>query len=304
MNRNLIAPVALLAMIAAVPALADTTINETRPLSLDGSVSIDNLKGRIVVRTWTQPQVKITGTLGEGVEKLDIEGDGKSLDIEVKYPNRGKGFRLWGGDGNAGPSLIEVTMPQRASLEVDSVSADVDVQQMAGRRLSVDSVSGKVSVTASSPGEANIDNVSGDTVLRITTPKAHVESVSGDIDLQGGLTGDVHLESVSGNSRLVARSLRRLEVSTVSGDADLQTALVADATVKAESVSGDLTLTLPRDTGAQLHVETFSGDIDTPAGRGQREDDGPGHSLDARLGNGQGRIDIQSFSGDVILRQP
>ena len=301
MNKILFAPLAL-ALAAALPAHAATPINETRPLAADGSVSIDNVKGRIVVRTWAQPQVKIGGSLGAGVEKLEIDGDGKSLHIEVKYPRNDNGFRLWGDTGRAEPTVLEVTVPQRASLDIDSVSADVDVQQAAGRRLSVESVSGQVSVTASSPGEAKIESVSGDILLRMTTPSAHVESVSGDVDLQGGLTGEVHLETVSGNAKLVARSLRQLEMSTVSGDLNVQTALTPDATVKSESVSGDLTLALPRDTGAQLHVETFSGDIDSPVGQVEREEAGPGRSLDVRLGDGHGRIDLESFSGDVNLK--
>lgn len=301
MNKLILAPLAL-ALFAALPASAATPINETRPLAADGSVSIDNVKGRIVVRTWAQPQVKIGGSLGKGVEKLEIDGDGQSLHIEVKYPRNGKGFRLWGNDSDAEPTVLEVTMPQRASLEVDSVSADVDVQQMAGRRLAVDSVSGQVSVTASSPGEAKIESVSGDILMRVTSANTHVESVSGDVDLQGGLTGEVHLETVSGNAKLVARSLRQLEMSTVSGDIQAQTALDADATVKSESVSGDLTLVLPRDVGAQLHVESFSGDISSPVGKVEREDTGPGRSLDARLGDGRGRIDVDSFSGDVSLK--
>src|SRR4051794_39243249 len=90
----------VLAMFAIAPAFAATPINETRPLAPDGTVSIENVKGRIVVRTWANPQVKITGSLGKGVEKLDIDGDAHSLDIKVKYPNGGSHWKPWG-DSNA-----------------------------------------------------------------------------------------------------------------------------------------------------------------------------------------------------------
>src|SRR6476620_9226329 len=91
-----------IALLAAAPAFAATPINETRPLAPDG-------KGSIVVRTWTNPQVKITGTLGKGVDKLDISGDTRSLDIEVKYPNSRGGWNLWGrDDSRTEPTNLEI----------------------------------------------------------------------------------------------------------------------------------------------------------------------------------------------------
>lgn len=294
---------ACLAMLAVAPAYAATAINETRPLNTDGKVHIENLKGRVVVRTWAQPQVRITGSLGKGVEKLEIEGDARSLDISVKYPNSKGGWNLWGRDDHrTEPSIIEVTLPQRASVEIETVSADIDVQQVAGRSLEASSVSGSILATASSPGEARFENVSGDITLRITTGKAHVESVSGNVSLQGGLTGEVGMESVSGNVRLVAQALDQLEASTVSGDLFLQAALKPAGTIKAETLSGALELTLPRSTGAKLHAESFSGDIRSPSGQVEEEEHGPGKTLDTTYGNGQGRISLESFSGNVQVK--
>ena len=85
MNRIALAVAVAL---AASPALAGTPINQTRPLLANGEVHIENIKGSITVRTWARPEVQISGDLGKGVEKLDISGDERSLDIEVKYPNR------------------------------------------------------------------------------------------------------------------------------------------------------------------------------------------------------------------------
>ena len=291
-----------IALLAAAPAFAATPINETRPLAADGMVRIENVKGRIVVRTWAKPEVKVTGSLGKGVDKLDISGDSRNLDIVVKYPNSRGGWNLWGRDDNrTEPTILEITLPQKASVDVGAVSADVDIQQVAGRKLDVSSVSGNVMVTASSPGEASLENVSGDVTLRITTSKLDAQSVSGDLHISGGLTGEVDVESVSGNIELGAKALDRLEVSSVSGDARLTFGLRPAGTVKAETLSGELELSMPRATGAKLHVETFSGDISSPSGRVEREEHGPGASLDTSFGDGRGRIDLESFSGDVRI---
>jgi DUF4097 and DUF4098 domain-containing protein YvlB len=90
-------------------------------------------------------------------------------------------------------------------------------------------------------------------------------------------------------------------LSTVSGDAILAMAPLPTATVKVDTLSGGLTLSVPKSTSAQLHAETFSGDIVAPAGHVEKED-GPGETLDARLGNGQGRIKLETFSGDIDVK--
>jgi DUF4097 and DUF4098 domain-containing protein YvlB len=289
---------AAIAVAFAAPAFAATPINQTRPLAVDGRVHIENLKGRVVVRTWAQPQVRITGSLGRGVEKLDVSGSGQSLDIVVEYPDHGGGWH-WGKKDDTEPTILEVTIPNRASLDIETVSADIDVQQMAGRKLAAESVSGSITVTASSPGQADFENVSGNTLLRLTTANLDASAVSGDIRASGGITGEVELETVSGDIELGAQALDRLAVNPVSGDAILRAALRPGAQVKGETLSGELRLELPANTGARLHAETFSGDIRAPAGKVDEEEHGPGKSLDTRIGNGSADIHLESFSGEV-----
>jgi hypothetical protein len=207
---SIVRSLGFITLFAAGPLFAATPINQTRNLAPDGQVSIDNLKGRIVVRTWAQPQVRITGSLGKGVEKLIVEGDAHSLKIQAKYPqNSDHGWFNWGGLGNnAEPTTLEVTVPSRASVDVDGVSADIDVQGIAGRKLSVDSVSGDVVVSASSPGEASISNVSGDLTLRMTSAKVKIETVSGDLNLFGAFNGDLNIDSVSGNVKMSSTQVK------------------------------------------------------------------------------------------------
>ncbi len=292
----------LAAAMLAAPTFAATPIDQIRPLAADGQVHIKNVKGRVVVRTWARPQVRITGSLGDGVKRLRVMGDARLLNIEVEYPQGN--WKFWGGGGNrGGDSIIEVMLPQRASVDVDAVSADVDVQQVAGRKLSVSSVSGSILVSASSPGEASFENVSGDITARLTTSKLRAESVSGDVDLRGGLSGDVGIDSVSGDLRLAtSKALNRLNVSTVSGDAKLQAALVPDGSIKGETLSGVLDISLPAATSARVRAESFSGRISSPSGRVESEEHGPGKSLDTTYGSGRGQIRLESFSGDVRIR--
>lgn len=285
---------------AAAPAIAATPIQQVRPLSAQGSVSIDNLKGRIVVRTWDRAEVGITGSLGEGVEKLVVEGTPDDLRIQVRYPSGGGSWFGWGGNRGGGePSVIEVSVPSRAGVKVESVSADVDVAGVAGRRLAVDTVSGSVVVRKSRPGEASIDSVSGTVDLELETANLGVDSVSGDVRVTGRVTGMVAIETVSGDADVAAGRLDRLTISSVSGDSRIRAALAPGGRIDGDSVSGGLTLVLPADTSARLRVETFSGDIRSPSGRVQTEQYGPGKHLETRLGQGSGEIRLEAFSGDV-----
>lgn len=286
-------------LLLALPALAATPIDQTRPLAADGSLRIENIKGQVVVRTWDRPEVHVTGSLGEGVEKLEIGPGGDSLSIKVKYPNSGGG---WFGSGNRSePSRIEVRMPAGASLDVDVVSAEVDLEGLAGRRLAVDSVSGSVQVRASRSGEARFDLVSGDLEAELDSEDISVDTVSGDVRLSGRGGGELGVDTVSGDAELAFQSLRRVVMDSVSGDLELRTGLAPSGRISADTVSGGVRLRLPADTSARLSVETFSGGISSPVGDVKTEKYGPGKTLEARLGSGKGEVRLVTFSGSVRI---
>ena len=294
MSRHSQVFIAALAFVAAAPAFAATPIDQTRPLDPRGRVEIDNLKGRVEVRAWDRPEVKITGSLGAGVEKLSVEGDRGALHIEVKYPNRAN---------NTEPTVLVVQVPLQADLEISTVSANIDVHGVAPRELSLESVSGDI-VANGAPRRAAVESVSGDVVLTFNSGDVEASAVSGDLTLNGRLNGEVSVETVSGNMRVDSRGerLRRLSASTVSGDAELKAALAPDGEISMESVSGDLTLIAPRDLSAKVSGESFSGDLNAPGAKIEREEFGPGSSFHTRYGAGKGEVRIETFSGDATLR--
>lgn len=300
-------PVFLIAGLLAAPTLfnsvqAATPINETRPLDARGHLTIENLKGRIDVRAWDRNEVKIEGTLGQGVEKLEIVGDADHLSVKVKYPKSG-GLGFFSGSDKSEPSQLRLMVPLQADLEIDSVSADVDVSGIAAGELMIDSVSGDVSVVGA-PREASIDSVSGDLRLILNSNKVSTESVSGDVDLRGRLGGEVLVESVSGDIEVSGHqsSVRKLNGNTVSGDIRIGTGLASGGRIGLESVSGNITLQMPAGLSAQVRGESFSGDLSAPGVQINRPKHGPGSSFEHRFGNGDGEIRLESFSGDASLQ--
>ena len=277
---------------AAAPAFAATPIDQTRPLDPHGQVEIDNLKGRIQVRPWDRNEVRITGSLGAGAEKLVVEGGGRHLLVKAQYPRNG--------NRDSEPTTLLLQVPLQASLDIDSVAADVDIDGVAPGDLQIDTVSGDI-VVAAAPARARIESVSGDQRLTLNSPRVGVESVSGDIVLNGRLKSEVSAETVSGDVRIDSRgeALRSLRLGSVSGDAGARVALAPGGEVRAETVSGDIRLVLPRNLSARVEASSFSGGLSAPGAKAQKEGFGTGSSLNHRYGNGDGEIRLETFSGDA-----
>jgi len=293
----------LAAALLALPTVAFAAtipISEVHPLNPDGAVSIDNARGAVVVRVADQSEVRISGTLGDGVERLAIEGDHRHLSVHVINP-QSKGWLGNLGGAQTGDTRLEITVPVHASVAVEGVSAVTDIKGVAGRRLSVNSVSGDVQVEAG-PGEAHVESVSGNLHMHLDTSKVHAETVSGNLDLQGRINGEVSVATVSGHIVLRADKPSDVDVSAVSGDADLRTGLAPGGQLKAESTSGDLSLMLPATSSAQLQVSSFSGTIRSDSGNVETPERGSGSSLKTRLGRGDASVTLESFSGDVNVK--
>lgn len=286
----------LLAWSLALPAVAGTPIQQVRPLDPRGRVEVDNVKGKVEVVAWSRPEVRLTGNLGNGVQKLSVEGDTRLLRIKVHYPVRGR---------DAEPSQLVLQVPLLADLEVETVSADIAVSGVASRELELESVSGNVTANGA-PARGKIGSVSGDIRLAMNCPRLRVETVSGNVVTQGRLNGEITLESVSGDIRLntLGERVRKLSASSVSGDMTLSAGLADDGEIRLESVSGDLSLQLPANLSAEVSGESFSGALSAPGATIRKEEFGPGASFRMRYGAGKGDVRLQTFSGDVRLSLP
>lgn len=281
---------------------AGTPIEQSRAVNPDARIEISNVKGAVSVTAWDKSEVAISGTLGEGSKGLAVEGGGDRLSIKVQGPQQqGGGWFSWGGQSRMGDTLLDIKVPKSAALKIDVVSADVTVAGVAGRSLDVNGVSGKMRLD-SGAGEVEVDSVSGSIELVGTATRAHLQTVSGDIRARG-LGGKLRFESVSGDVGADNGSYRELDASTVSGNIELRGTPEPAARISAESMSGDIRLYLPATVSTSLRASSFSGSINSDFGTVERPEHGPGTRLEATSGNGDGRIKIETFSGDVEVRR-
>ncbi|CAH0248135.1 DUF4097 family beta strand repeat-containing protein [Stenotrophomonas indicatrix] len=272
-------------------ALADTRVDERHNVAAGGRIELSNIAGKVTVRGWDRNDVQLTGTLSDGLQ-LRQEKSANRVRWEIEYPRR----------GNSGGATLTLNVPRSVELLLSTVSADQDISGVDVRRLQADTVSGSLSASGRS-GDSKLNTVSGNVTARLQTPRLDVNTVSGRIEAGGGVSGEIGAQTVSGRVGVDAGRIQRLVVETVSGGIDLSaTALAPGGRINVESVSASVSLRLPRTVSAQLSVNSFSGSINSDAGKVERPRYGPGSSLDARLGSGDGDIRVQSHSGSVQVR--
>lgn len=282
-------------------ALAGTPINETRDVDATARIDISNVRGSVTVSTWEQNRIEITGTLGKGSKGLRVDGSGSRIDIEVEKP-ASSGWFNWGSNSQMEDSILDIRVPRTAELHIETISAEVTVTGLAGRLLEVDSISGKIRLD-SSAHELEVGSISGRVELSGDGgQRAHVETVSGDIDSRANRER-LKLETVSGNIAVKTDSYREFSASSVSGDISLRGKPANDARVDAETMSGDIRIDAGADLSARIEAETFSGRIRSDFGKVEEPEHGPGRSLDTTVGDGNARIKIDTFSGDISLRR-
>ena len=274
-------------------------LRESWSIAADARVEISNVRGTVAVSAWDKAEVSLDGSLGSD-SKLDISGDAGHLTLKVM----GEKDSWVHGNGPNSDSDLVLRVPRTAALDVSVVSADANVTGVGGKTLEVASVSGGVTVSAGAP-DVDVNSVSGDVTFAngaAAMTRAHLQTVSGNINAKG-LAGHIKVETVSGDMVVSAGSVQDLEAGTVSGDANLTFAPAGHASVKLESMSGDLRVHLPASVSAHIEATTFSGGIDSDFGKVKTQEMGPGSSLDAQAGAGDARINAQSFSGSIELRK-
>lgn len=277
------------------------SVDQIHSLNADARVEVSNLRGEIRVVGSERSDLRISGEIGEGAKGLIVEGGADRLEIRVDYPNS-QGWGLFG--AKIGDSRLLLELPRGVSLQAESVSADIRVEAVDGKRVELESVSGDLDYQGGTD-YLDAETVSGDIVLEAPqAARVELESVSGDIRLRG-LGGDrLEAETVSGRIDLqLDVAPRTLGTSAVSGDTEIHLQRLDSASqLDLEAMSGGIRLRLPASAGASVEVETFNGRIDSPFGEVEKDDYGSGQRMKARLGEGGASVRIETFSGDIAIQ--
>jgi hypothetical protein len=81
---------------AATP-VADRVVDLHKPADPEGQVEIIDVSGHIEIVGWERPEIAVSGTIGDRVERVDVSTDGDHATVRVVLP----ALSLSGGSGAA-----------------------------------------------------------------------------------------------------------------------------------------------------------------------------------------------------------
>lgn len=253
----------------------------------------------------TQLRVRDDGTFGDDDDdherkgkkegrQVTISGQAGGVDayanLRISIPT-GRRVAVYLAVGGVGVSNVE------ADLTVYAAAAPVTSRSTRGE-LDIDVGSGAVQVN-DSRGELSVDTGSGAVALSdVRGEQVSVQTGSGEVTGTDMRTNNLRIETGSGDIRVGNLLASHVSLQTGSG------AVTADVSgelweVDVQTGSGDVTLKVPATLSAEVDFETSSGDIETdfPVQVTRHARD----HMTGRIGDGQGKIEIETGSGEIKL---
>ena len=238
----------------AVYSTADETehFDQTYPLTANGRVSLSNVNGSVTVEAWDRNEIRVeytkTADSKERLSDVDVRIDSRAdaINIQTDYDNwkrnNNGADRNWKFSGKL-EVAFKLSVPRGAMLnEIETVNGSVDIADFTNY-TKISAVNGNV----------NARNIRG--TARLST-----------------VNGEVHADF----DRLETGS--RISLDTVNGRVNLVIPSDANATVKADSLNGNIT-----------------NDWNLPVRKGKYV----GRDLYGRLGSGDIQIKLSSVNGQL-----
>jgi len=321
-RSKLAAPLGFLAVALLLAGCAfgpAATGNFERTLDVAGPIRLElsdtagdiSIKGTSDKKVHIHAQVRVSGfgfespdrRLAEVITNPPVEQRGDTIRI-------GKDFTHL---HNVSISYV-IDVPHDTEVSITVVSGSETIRGLRGP-VKVTAVSGSIHVDGIER-EAELSTVSGSIDANNVNDDVRASSASGTVSVSNA-KGAVSAKALSG-STLVTNPGGRVEAGTASGSIDVQG---ANSDVKAQAASGRITvrgnpvgnsywdlktasgtvqIAVPRTANFHLSAEAVSGEIraDIPIVIEEQSK----HSLRARMGDGGGRIEVHTVSGEIQIR--
>ena len=228
--------------------------NQTYPLTQNGRVSISNINGEIIIDTWDRNEVKVDAV------KIFVDCD-REMQIDIKVDAR----------------------PDSIKIETDFGKQNWGNGSRNWNRCKTSQVNYKLTV----PSNARLDEV---------------ESVNGEVKITGA-KGFVKASTVNG--QLTAENLSNsAELSTVNGTLEATfDRLENNSSLKLDAVNGRLRLSIPSDADATVKADTVNGNISNDFGLPVKKGEYVGRDLYGRLGSGNVGIKLSTVNGTIEIKR-
>lgn len=212
---------------------------------------------------------------------LLVSWDGWTLGISHVKDKDGslwESMKSLGQDKGKRSARISISVPSSTSINASTVSADALINGVRAR--------------------VKANSVTGSLTLSDIVGNVDANTVSGDIECHA-LQGDFNGNLVSGALTVQASRLHKIRLVTVGGDATLDLT-DSGAQIQSNSVSGDVTVRIPKGGGYDVSAHTATGHIVID---GQSMDGNAPHQHGGRLIEGDKAlvINANSVTGNVVV---
>jgi len=254
----------------------------------DTTLLLEVHSGTLIVQTWDRDQVQMQAWADDDVD-LDLSRRGRRIRGTIK-----------GEYGHPVDADVEVRIPKWMPLEIKGRDLDCELE---GLEASVDArVLGGDLLIDGGRDRIRVRSVHGSVTLRGSSGLIDIHATNEDIRMRD-VSGEIVAETVHGDIRIEGALVTAVELVSTSGD------IIYDGTIDREGEyflsthDGDIRLAVPPDTSALLEIETYEGGVYASGAEIEqalvevRRD----REFRAELGDGQARVRLQNFNGDIEL---
>lgn len=279
---------AVLALLWLAPAsllLAGWAAHDSKTIECTATprITLSNLVGKVMVRGWDKPQVRIEYTVFSPRVEVDTEllpptgaADKIRFTTHVLDP-------LVNGSEQAADYTLDV--PMGASLEIRNPQGSVQFEKLQAD-AAVETVGGRIAASDFS-GHLGVRSVGGD--IEIVRPSGRVEAYS-----------------ITGNLHFVSAATAKLRASTTSGNILYEGDFLPGGDYMLSTYSGAMDIVSPASASFELRAKTLRGKLENSLHLiPQRRSASPLYSGNSLLGThnaGKATVELTSFSGAIRIR--
>lgn len=204
---------------------------------------------------------------------------------------------------------VHITGWDRNEVKVDAVKYARSKERLDEAKIVIDASKDNISIHTEYPYHSltfrddDWDNPAS-VEYTLSVPRAgrldQIKLINGSLDVQG-IAGEVRASCINGH--LKASGLAGpVKLSTINNRVEVQFDRLGTSPLELTSVNGDVLLTLPSDSKAELEASTVHGGISNDFGLRVRNRRIVGHDLHGELAGGGPRIRLSNVNGRIEIR--
>ncbi|MGI9260206.1 MAG: DUF4097 family beta strand repeat-containing protein [Gammaproteobacteria bacterium] len=285
----------------------EPTFRHFIPAPSAGEVSVVMEVGGLIVRGWSQNEIRVSGEFGDNPVHVELSQDEGRTRIHVVPKIQGSEL-VYRGNMN-----LVVNMPRQTNLIFSTTDADALITGVYGNQ-SLHSISGDIDteiwqgsvIVESASGDLTISNLSGlglseNYVESSDTSMVVLTTLSGDIEARGPFN-QLAASTFSGDIDLDIVDVSTLDLDTSNGDIEVQASLNQGAEISAETINGDLEFDVGEGADLSLDLGSYSGRIENCYGHApQQSSSDAGRGLNVVGSDEAPRLRVRTLNGDIEL---